>query len=513
MVMQKERFRFTWKRLLVVYMAVYFVVNLLFLTKFPFMHSDESWLSGLTRSMIAGGPAATESFFDLFPRNPHAIKTIFHGIQALFSFVFGYNLFAFRLVSLVFGILLLSLTYKLVETITKNTKTAFFSTLAASVCVQFIYASHFARQEIIIAAALLGIIYYLVKEREEWKARNDLFAALFTGLAIGIHPNSFLIALAAGSVYLFLIFFEKKMKARNLLIYIVSTGVIATVFVGLSFLMDPNFISNYLKYGSDLGVTSTVSVRYEGLFSYYSKLFRQSSGTYYTPNIRGEFIVLAGSAIGLLLAGIKNRKYWLLLFPLIAVNIGYIVIGRYSQPGILFVFILGIPALFHLVSSVEKKQRTIISAVICIGLLVNSIGMILPWLNDDYKQYIQEIKEHVPAEGPALANLNTAYAFDEGAFLDYRNLAYIYEEGLTFAEYVQSRKIEYIIYPEEMDLIYERRPVWNVVYGNVYPYYDGMIEFLETQCSLIHTFESPYAMRIVRFVGDKDWEIRIYKVD
>ncbi|MBN1624218.1 MAG: glycosyltransferase family 39 protein [Clostridia bacterium] len=495
-----------------VYLVVYFLVNLLFLTKFPFMHSDESWLSGLTQSMMARSPAATESFFDLLPRNPHAIKIIFHGIQVIFDLIFGYNLFVFRLVSLAFGILALFFFQKLAHELTRNESLSFIGMIALSVCIQFIYASHFARQEIIIAAAMLGILYYLIKNHAAWDFRKDILAAVLTGLTIGIHPNSFIIALAVGSVYLFYIAFDRKLKIRNLMIYILITGVFAGIFIGLSYLMDSNFISNYLKYGSELGVTSPVAIKYDGLFNYYSKLFSQTSGTYYTPNIRGELFVFAASAAAVLAAGLKKRENWLILFPLVAVNLGYIVIGRYSQPGIIFIFPFGLMAAIIMISMIDTR-KVLVALILCLGLLANSVGNIMPWLNNDYKDYLSEIRENIPDDTKVLANLNTGYLFGEGEFLDYRNLAYLYENNIGFDEYVKSRGIEYIIYPEEMDFIYERRPVWNIVYGNLYPYYEDMTGFLDEQCSLVHEFTSPYGMRIVRFAGDRDWKIRIYRID
>src|SRR6056297_187850 len=86
---------------------IYFVVNILLLSQFPFIHSDESWLSGLTRQIMSGiaseNPASlvlTEPFFDLLPRFPHFIKMLFHALQWPFLAVFGYTPLAPRLLSL-----------------------------------------------------------------------------------------------------------------------------------------------------------------------------------------------------------------------------------------------------------------------------------------------------------------------------------------------------------------------------------------------------------------------------
>src|SRR6056297_1435926 len=100
---------------------IYIVVNILLLSQFPFIHSDESWLSGLTRhitsGLLAGNPASlglTEPFFDLLPRFPHFIKMLFHALQAPFIGLFGYGPFAVRLLSLAAGCLALWLFYRAV---------------------------------------------------------------------------------------------------------------------------------------------------------------------------------------------------------------------------------------------------------------------------------------------------------------------------------------------------------------------------------------------------------------
>ncbi|MEG0020453.1 MAG: 4-amino-4-deoxy-L-arabinose transferase, partial [Oscillospiraceae bacterium] len=52
------------------YLLVYFCVGLIFLVDFPFVHSDEAWLGGLSREMLARGSlSVTEPFFDLKVRH------------------------------------------------------------------------------------------------------------------------------------------------------------------------------------------------------------------------------------------------------------------------------------------------------------------------------------------------------------------------------------------------------------------------------------------------------------
>ncbi len=75
------------------YAMFWFIVNLLTLNAYPLMHSDESWLAALTATMMNNVDLmATEPFFDLAPRAPHTLKTLYHLLQMPYLKLFGYNL-------------------------------------------------------------------------------------------------------------------------------------------------------------------------------------------------------------------------------------------------------------------------------------------------------------------------------------------------------------------------------------------------------------------------------------
>src|SRR6056297_855691 len=129
---------FIFEKEIALFLTLYFAINTLFLTKFPFMHSDESWLSGLSRIYLEkGSPIATESFFDLLPRFPHSIKVFFHYLQAFFLTVFGYELFTFRLLYLIFGIFTLYIVYKVGQKLFNSNKLSFLLVLILSFDIHF----------------------------------------------------------------------------------------------------------------------------------------------------------------------------------------------------------------------------------------------------------------------------------------------------------------------------------------------------------------------------------------
>lgn len=94
----------TWKLAAAIYILMACLLSLSFLESFPFVHSDESWLAGLSRAMLEEKSiGVTEPFFDARPRYPHGIKALFHLMQMGMITLFGYGVRAARLLSWIGG--------------------------------------------------------------------------------------------------------------------------------------------------------------------------------------------------------------------------------------------------------------------------------------------------------------------------------------------------------------------------------------------------------------------------
>ena len=506
----------------IVYLITYLLVNLLFLTQFPFVHSDEPWLSGLTRNMVESGSlSVTETFFNLHLRYPHAIKTLFHLLQMPFMAIFGYRIFSFRLISLLFGTASLSLYYALLCKIEKNRKLALWGTVLLSLDLQFIYSAHIARPEAIILTVMLGVYALLLSKRRH----AVLLAAIVTGISIGIHPNSFLVAVLGVSVILTRSISQSWLiTLKELGIFTAVVGVFCTGFVLLSFSFDGDFIRHYLAYGSEFQVDATLAGKLREIVPYFQRLFYGVSGTYYTPDIRLQLllfplIILVG-ALTVLFGGSKQ-----LLSPIAAIAgilAGMTLVGRFSQPYVVFFFPFAYLLLIQLLALIPKHDRLKRSAarlsagaiaIICLALLsfsVANIGFALK--APSYDSYLAQIAEHVPADAKTIGNLNAEYHFENGVLLDYRNLTHIREAGLSFEDYAEKNGVEYLIISDELQLIYELRPNWNGIYGNV-NYLDELNHFLETKCTLVsHFVDNQYGVRIAGFQNtERDFNISVYR--
>jgi len=145
-IINKKRLK---KYLFPAFILVYFIVNLLFLTDFPYVHSDEAWLSGLSRVLI-NDFKMEYTFFDLFPTTHHTMKIFFIMIQGLFIKGFGYNIFVLRLISLIFSMGSLLLFYKILLNYNIKKMASLMYTILLALNLQWLMVSHIARQEAIL---------------------------------------------------------------------------------------------------------------------------------------------------------------------------------------------------------------------------------------------------------------------------------------------------------------------------------------------------------------------------
>ncbi len=524
----------------ILFLVVYFLMNLLFLTQYPFVHSDESWLSGLTRNMLESKDlGVTETFYDLKPRYPHAIKTIFHLLQMPFLMIFGYHVFSFRLLSLITSMIVLFLFQRFLlrlspidfGNIQGNRGIVVIPILGMAMMassIQFIYAAHFARQEIILVLALVSIASLLYKEK-------PIPAAIITGLSIGLHPNSFIL----GMMGLLMLLPEKTFhvrplpKWRPLLQYVGVTACIGGLFLATSLSFDSNFFSHYLAYGqSEFDIAAPITSKL-GEFPYFlQKIWFQVSGTYHVPNIRIELIIFGVAFLASLWLFFHKKKtlpteqrkpLLFVLQGLLGIFLGMVIIGRYNQTSIVFFFPLFFALLYLLLLffwQEKNRKKTpglwLSLAAIIIVLFLSTISNISPWLTTHYSydRYLNEISKAIPSHAKVLANLNSEYYFENDGLRDYRNLSYLKENNLSLSEYLEENQIQYIVISDELDLIYQKRPIWNMIYGNL-RYMDELKNYLQESCTLVHEFQdNVYGIRIVQYMeSDLDFTVYVFKID
>ena len=293
-----------------IYLIVYGLLSFRTLEVFPLVHSDESWLAGLSRNMAESGDfSVTEPFFDAWMRYPHAIKILFHAIQILIFSLADYAIGPVRLLSLISGCIVLYLFFLTVEKLLKNTGTAFLFMLIFSFDIQFIYASHFARQEINLLLFFVACLYILFHGETPYTTKQALLLGILTGIGITLHPNSFLIACMVGCIFLAYMIHTHCWNFKPLVVYTSVCGICAAVIVAISNSFRSNFLTNYFSYGSDtFGIDAAAGDRFTGLIGFFKRLFLREGGTYYVADIRLQLLLFTAVALILTLFYFVMRK-------------------------------------------------------------------------------------------------------------------------------------------------------------------------------------------------------------
>ncbi len=503
---------------------LYLGLHIASLSWFPFVHSDEAWLASLTRTMLeTGSLSATEDFFRLTPRHPHAIKVLFHLLQVPFV-ALSFSHVSVRVVSLLGGLTALWCFYAALRKLGLGYAGALVTTLLLGVDVQFFGASHVARQEILLFA-VMAAAFCLAFPLDAWKWTTPIFLGSVLGPAIGFHPNAFVVALPILS----LLFWVPASGVRRLGYLALFGGALlvwAAVFVGSSYQMDPDFASNYLAFGESVGVADSPLRRLLRFRLFFEKIYHQIAGTYYLPPVRLQLVVFAGLLpLSLMVAPFakrgRRRQIGALVTAALAVGAGLYAVGKFAPPTAVFLwlpcYLLGalvvreIAALFSQGFSQVARRIGLVMVVLLAGSLgATTLREALRFSDNRYEAYISAIRGAVPSDQPVLGNLNTSFAFDPGTLHTYRDLARL---DTPITDYLAEQGIRYVLLPTEMDVIFAERPQWNLLYGNLYLYYAELLDLLETKGELIDTVEAPvYGMRIVPYMETRDAVLRIYRL-
>jgi len=521
------------------YLILYSIVSLLSLTLFPAVHSDEVWLAGLTNDYInMHSIFISESFFDLMPRTVHLIKALYHLLQIPYIQLIGYTIFSVRLLSLTAAIFVLWFYYQWLSSTKYSYVLSLLGAIYLSTFSQFIYASHFARQEIL----LLLVLILCLRIYQASKKNYIIVIGIILGLSIGLHPNSFIVASMIGTLLLWDLV-KKNITRQRFLLFVSIIGIFALFFVGVSLLVNPSFISDYLNYGRTLNVDAPPSIRFDNFIDFYIKLYYQISGTYYIPNIR--ILLITGSLLSIyhlflgyftktrilkhLVQNIDVRDHlhilltWCFKLSLMAIafNITVFIIGRFNTTSILFLVIvfiaqltLSITVMINLFSSLSHTNISKILILLFIVLILLNIRSV--WHDyqliegHDYNRYEKSLNHYLDDDSIVLGNVSSGFIFKDTTFYDIRNLAFL--DNMTIEKYITERNINIIIYYEEYDYI-NRNPMWSILYGED-RYYEDLQQFLTEKATLKGSIEDTfYGSRIIRYMGDYPWKIYVFEVN
>jgi len=503
-----------------IFYIFYFVISLLTLTLFPIVHSDELWLGELSSTYLSHHTIyLTEPFFDLFPRQTHTLKLLFHLIQMPFIALGGLNIFSLRLISLLFATFSLYLLHQYIDQQFSMVVHTYPLVMVLGFNVQFIYASHFARQEIILFFILI-MVYYIYHQPSYALNLRILLIGTLIGAAIGIHPNAFMLAMMMGLFFLTECALS-HLKIRHLILYGATLLLFALFYLATSFINNPDFLTNYLAYGESLSLPATHAHPLTFLYQFYYKLYHQIGATYYLPNIKLFFLLTFFLiTILFLLFFFKKKKpfSWHPFLPslslLVGFNLSLLIVGRYNPTSILLIlfpfFLLFVQLIHHLSPLIPSSITRLSLALLLVVLLINSYQAYTDHAHHTFTDYTHSLASHLSPDAIILGNLSGAFAFKNHTFYDIRNLHYLDQE--TVAEYIDRHHINTIIYYEAYDYIHNN-PKWQILYGSDQNYYAALNQFIYDRGTLTYTFtDTYYGIRILDYTKDYPWEIRIYTI-
>lgn len=524
------------------WLLLWLTFNIVTLTTFPRVHSDEAWLAGLSHAVgVNRSLMVTEPFFDLFPRQPHAFKMLFHALQAVSIRLLGNSVQTVRLLALAGATVTLILMYRSWRRLSRGGWLAVVLVVAFSCQPVFLNAAHLARQESLLLAVLAGVGLLLDRLSADTTHRQAIrlfWLSVCIGLSALIHPNALMIAAMIG-LPLLVDGLTGRLAWRQL---VRPAGVLISIglaLVGLSMAVSPDFLSHYADFGANLAVNAAPAQRWQHIQQFFGQLWRQDTGTYDMPDLRGflsAFAFLPVLSAGLLtladsaLTESERRG----LEQGLAAGLGFLlslfVIGRFNPTSIVFalwpVFQLLAWQLAFVSRHIQFKGfRSVLALVLLLAHLVSVRGdlalkvepLLRPSATDSYTQYTLELLSNLPADAIVLGNLSAGFGLTGAGvpFYDIRNLAYAEDP----TDYLRQNEITVVIWYEEYDYIL-RNPDWWVLY-EIRPGRTSdptalarLKAILDGQGVLIHTFSSPdYGTRVTAFQGDYPWQVSLIGID
>lgn len=501
---------------LIPYGLGWFFVNLLTLNTFPIMHSDEAWLGGLTKTMMTSGSLmTTEPFFDLAPRAPHTLKTFYHLLQMPFISLLGFNLTAVRLLSLVFGLAVLIIVGLWLQSLSDQPLVSLLCLAFITLNSQFIYAAHFARQEMALVFIVI-LSWHLYTRSEQVSRHTTLFISSLIGLSISLHPNAFIVALMIGAIYIY-DWLLKRHPFRLLVLYALPMGILALINVAITLSYTPDFIKRYGAYASTLSVGSAPVSRLVNFMDFYKKLWHGISGTYFLTDLKPLFILFLLALILSIIvrltgsSSLKGTNSQRLIAMMVGFNLALLIIGRNNPTSIVFLTIT--MSLYICVTVLALPFKDYQGFLLAIGLvfLLNASYNDYSFAKDhDYEAYTDFLSNALGDDALILGNLSGGFAFEDHAFYDIRNLNYLEEQ--TIASYIEERQINTLVWYEEYEYIH-RNDQWQILYGDDKAYYDDLLTLTQEKGIKIAAYDSPwYGNRIIRYMGDYPWKITVYRI-
>lgn len=444
---------FLWTVAIVV--GIIMTIHLVYLVRFPPVFIDESWYSNVVWNYLKTGSNFDSLHVDVAKMlgisglrwpNMGFIDIVFWSIGAR---VLGFGLFQLRLVSWIFGLLLLTVTFLVGERL-YGKATGIIATLLLSLSPPFLQASHYVRPDVMLAAAamLSFLLLLLAVEKEKWWAH--FISGLILGLSLDIHPNAILFV--PGTFFIYLLAYKRGFF-KKLGIWLNAAGFLIGIFYFITVQVLPDLQSFFIVYKMLLSYTHDMPLLSFSLTNIIKSAVAEI-GRYHFYDNGLDFALIGAGILYVACRRLKSDRKLLLL--IITAFIGFVlIVGNKHDiyainlyPFLALIVSETLVSLFRDVNG-SKQQRIFISSFF-IFMLINSAfhfgRPISQYKNYDYYAITDKIKNVIPMGSRIIGLPNWWLGFTGYDYKSNLNLTYYhFIKGYDLSESLEQLHPDFII--------------------------------------------------------------------
>ena len=446
------RFEIILAGILFVAIAVVMVINIIFLTKYPPVFVDESWNANAAWNWLKTGinfNSMHAGTLDQFGYEWLRWPTIGNLPWKLSFAALGLGLFQLRLVSWIFGCLLLLMTF-LVGRRTYGILAGILAAFILSLSAPFLQASHYARWDIMLATTAMLAYLFAINglERNQWW--SHLLAGLIISLSFDIHQNSVLFMLGFGVLYL--VYYGRKVFKSSGTWMFIFGGLLGAIYYLIVYIL-PNPEAYFNLFSLSLGNTHQVPITTLNPMVLLSSV-RAEIGRYHFYENNLDFALIGASFVFL---AFRRSKYDRLFLSFIAtVLAGFVLLigNKHDVYAILlypFFMLLVAETLVSLIRNTKMfdKQQAFAGALALLFLFNSGIHFIRPMFSNrayDYNAITEKIKPAIPDGALVMGYPTWWLGLEEFNYTSTFNLTYYhFINGYSLTEGLEKIKPDILI--------------------------------------------------------------------
>ncbi|GAB4544531.1 MAG: hypothetical protein Kow0063_38290 [Anaerolineae bacterium] len=432
------------------------VSHLVFLTAYPPVFIDEAWNANAVWTWLKTGvnfdsmhAGTMDQYGYEWVRWPVIGNAPYLASLALL----GIGLFQMRLVSWVFGLILL-VAVVLVGRRSYSLATGVLAALILSLSSTFLQASHYARWDVMLAA--VGMVSYglalMALQKNKWWAH--ILTGLLIGLSLDVHQNGVLYALGLAAMYL--AFYKTRILRQPGTWLVAAGGLLGIAFyVVVHILPSPN--AYFSLFSLSFAGPHKVPVQSLNPLDLLASL-RAEFGRYHFFENTLDFVVI-GASIALLIVRRLQADRLLLAFAA-ATFAGFVLFigNKHDIYAILlypFLMLMVAEALVSLIREGQgfTRQRVFASVFLALLLFSSAVRYARPVYTNrayDYHQITAKIASVIPAGARVMGYPKWWIGLADYDFRSSLNLTfYHYQNGYSLTQGLEAIRPDIIILDEE----------------------------------------------------------------